>query len=75
LLPSSGLFHFDLKRQFWIHVAAVIAGAMRQLGISALRATDVVNRLERMMAAAFSFPGFADALNGLHVLPMGDQAQ
>jgi hypothetical protein len=43
------LFGFDLQRQLWIHIAAIVASAVRKLGVAALWAADIVNRLKRLM--------------------------
>jgi hypothetical protein len=61
-----GRLRLHLKRELGVHVAAVIAGTVGELGAAALGTTDVVNRLERVMRAALSLAGFTDALDGLH---------
>jgi len=55
-----------LEGEFGVHVAAVIAGGMRQLGVAALRTAHVMNRLERVVGAALALAGFAVALNRKH---------
>ena len=39
----------DLQCQLGVDVPAVVAGAVGKLGAAALGATDVVNRLERVV--------------------------
>src|SRR2546422_705250 len=52
---------FDLKRELGVDEAAVVAGDVGELGGAALRAADVVNRLEGVARAAipllFPSPG------------------
>src|SRR5262245_38833507 len=68
--PSySFLCAFDLKRQFRVDVAAVVAGGVRQLGRAALRTADIVNRPQRLMRAAFALPRFGNPLYRQHKKP------
>src|SRR4051794_35477837 len=70
LLPSSLDFPFlflDLQGQLGVDVPAVVAGAVRELGVAALGAGDVVDRLEGVVRAALALAGLAGLLDGKHV--------
>src|SRR5690349_14385868 len=56
----------DLESQLRVDVAAVVAGRVGELGVAALGAADVVDRLERLVRTAFALARLADALNGQH---------
>jgi len=60
------LFLLDRERELGIYETAVVAGAMGQLGIAALRTADVMDGLEGVMRAAFALAHLADFLDWLH---------
>src|ERR1700760_4016849 len=55
-----------LQRELRIDVSAVVACAVGELGVAALRAAHIVNRLERKVRTALSLAGFAVFLNPKH---------
>ena len=59
-------FLLDLKGELGIDVPAIIARTMRELGVTALRTTNIMNRLERQMSPALALAGFAVFLDGKH---------
>src|SRR5262245_4766218 len=65
-MSELGSFLFDLKRQFWVDVAAVVAGAVRQLGVAVLGTANVRNRPQSMMRPPLALSRLADSLYGLH---------
>ena len=66
LRESLGRFLIDLERQLGVHIPAVIAGTVRQLGVAALRAADVVDRLEGVMGPALALARLGMFLDGKH---------
>src|SRR5262249_4399523 len=62
----SALFLIDLKRQLGVDIAAVVACAVRELGVAALGATNVMNRLKGQMSPAFPLTRFAVFLDWKH---------
>lgn len=62
----SGLLATDLQRQLRINISAVIARAVRKLGLPTLRAAHIVNWLQCQVGAALALPRLAVFLNRLH---------
>jgi hypothetical protein len=62
-----GLFLLHLQRQLRVHIPAVVAGAVGQLGAAALGAPDEMDRGQRVMRPTPTLAGFADLLYRLHV--------
>src|SRR2546428_3397 len=60
------LFLVHLERKLRVHVAAVVAGGVGELGRAALGAADVVDRPQRVVGAALALAGLAVLLNGEH---------
>jgi hypothetical protein len=60
------LFRFHLQGKLGINVSAVVASAMGQLGISALRTTHVMNGRQGVMRAAFALTRLTVFLDRLH---------
>jgi len=56
----------DLQRELGIYIAAVIAGTVRELGVAALGAADVVDGLKGVVRATLALSGFAVFLNRKH---------
>ena len=56
-----------LERKLGVHVPAVVAGGVGELGRAALRAADVMNGPQRVVGAAFALARLAVLLNGEHV--------
>ena len=59
----------DLQSELGIDVPAVVAGAVRELGVAALWTADVVNGLQRLVRAALALARLANALNRKHDQP------
>src|SRR6185437_13351042 len=64
--PALGLIRIHLEGKLGIHVPAIVARAMRKLGAAALGASNVVNRLKRMMRTTFALARFAVFLDRKH---------
>jgi len=58
------LIGVHLQGEFWIDIAAVIAGGVGKFVAAALGAADIMNGLERLMRPAFALAGFTVSLNG-----------
>src|SRR4051794_26527446 len=71
IVPTSPFLFLDLQRQLRVDVAAVVAGAVWELGVAALGAGDVMDRLEGVVRAALALAGLAGLLNGKHVVLQG----
>src|SRR4051794_21690565 len=65
-VPLRRLLLFHRQRQLRVHIAAVVAGGVRELGVAALRAADVVDRLQRVVRTAFALARLADSLDRKH---------
>src|SRR5207249_3412101 len=64
--PTLFLIFLDRQRQRGIDVPAVVARAMRELGVATLRAIDVMDGLERVMRTPLALASLAGLLNGKH---------
>src|SRR5205809_478386 len=56
-----------LERKLGVHVAAVVAGGVGELGGAALGAADGMDRPQRVVRQALALAGLAVFLNGEHV--------
>jgi hypothetical protein len=63
-------FLFDLQGKLGIHIAAILARTVRELGVSALRTAHKVDRLERVMRTPLALAGFGMSLNRKHANSM-----
>lgn len=66
-------FSVNLKRQLGIHIPAIFAGTMWQLGVAALRTADIVNGLKRLVRSALALARLTDALNRKHDKPLKEK--
>src|SRR3954467_14893181 len=58
-----GRFLVRLQRELRVDVPAVVAGAVGELGVAALRAADVVDRLEGQVGPALALAGLGGFLD------------
>jgi len=63
---NDGLLMIDLKRELGVHVPAVVAGGVRKLGVAALGAAHVVDRLEGLMSPALALARLGMFLDRKH---------
>src|SRR5947209_4402279 len=66
ILLESGGFLIHLESKFGVHIAAIVAGTVRELGVAALGATDIMNGFQRQMGPAFPLARFAVFLDRKH---------
>src|SRR5687767_3649781 len=62
----SGLIRLDREGELGVDVTAVLARGVRELGVAALGASDVVDRLERQVGAALALARLAVLLDRKH---------
>ena len=65
-----GNFRLHLQRELGIDVTAVVACAVRKLGVAALGAADGMDGLERVVRSPLALAGFAVLLNREHGLEL-----
>src|SRR5688572_16972746 len=65
-MRGSGLIRLDREGELRIDVPAVLARGVRELGVAALGAADVVDRLEGQVGAALALARLAVLLNRKH---------
>src|SRR5687767_932130 len=68
LLPEIKLSRLliDLQRELGVDVPAIVAGAVRQLGVAALWAAHVVDRLEGLMRSTLALAALGMFLDREH---------
>ena len=65
-IESLGHFFFDLERDFGVDITAIFTGTVRQFGRAALRTTDIMHRLERVVRTPFALAGLTMFLDWKH---------